>query len=72
MTTEQTPLRRFAGTVAPGLLGQPLDEWVHERRAKGVPWRAMSRELLRASNGDLDVTGEWLRRQYGDTHRVAS
>jgi hypothetical protein len=69
MTTEQTPLRRFAVIAAPGLLGQPLDDWVHERRARGVPWRAISRELLLASDGQLDVTHEWLRKHTAATEQ---
>jgi hypothetical protein len=44
------------------LLAGGLDAFVHDRRAQGVPWRVIARDLHAATG--VDVTQEALRTWY--------
>jgi hypothetical protein len=51
------------------LLGTDLEQWVIERRNPPDirrSWRVISNELRRATDGQVDITGESLRSWYGD------
>lgn len=63
MPTDLTPLQR----LATALLDQPLDEWVAERRDPAAlhSWRLIAQQLAKATDGQVDVTGETLRNWYG-------
>ena len=39
-----------------------METWIHERRAAGRSWRLIARDLYEATNGQIDVTYEALRR----------
>ena len=54
----QTPTQRLAGV----LLGKPVHDWINERRRAGRSWRLIARDLCEATNGQIDVTHEALRR----------
>lgn len=64
MADALTPTQRLA-TV---LLGRDLGEWVAERRDPEAlhPWRLIAQQLRKATDGQVDVTGETLRSWYGD------
>lgn len=47
----QTATQRLADL----LLGQPVMEWVDERRAKGLSWRKVAIELRDRTEGEIDV-----------------
>jgi len=55
-----TPLRRLADTI----LGSGIDTFIAERRARSprTPWRVIARELYDATDGQIDVTPETLRK----------
>lgn len=55
-----TPTQRLAGH----LLGRPLAEFVAEQRRGGRSWRLVARDVLEATEGEIDVTGETLRGWY--------
>lgn len=63
VTDNLTPTQRLA-TV---LLGEDLSQWVAERRDPAAlhSWRLISDQLRKATNGQVDVTGETLRIWYG-------
>jgi hypothetical protein len=44
------------------LLGQPVDQWLTQRRESGRSWRLIARDLYDATNGQVDMTYEALRR----------
>jgi hypothetical protein len=46
------------------VLGGALDEFVTSRRADGKGWRLIARELWAATDGQVSVTHESLRRWY--------
>lgn len=50
---------------ATDLLGTDLKVWVAERRETGRSWDSIAKELFVATDRAVDVTGEWLRRLYG-------
>jgi hypothetical protein len=54
--------------LAQVLLGVSLETFVVSRRAQTPPraWRRVSRDLYDATAGRIDLTGEALRRWYGD------
>lgn len=61
--TALTPTQRLATL----LLGSDLGQWVSERRNPPDirrSWRVISNELRRATDGQIDVTGETLRGWY--------
>ena len=59
---KQTAKQRLADLV----LGRPLAEFVAERRASDMAWRRISRELLDATDGAIDISGESLRSWFCD------
>lgn len=63
-TTAPTPNRRLADL----LLGDdgPLEEFVRTRRAEGVAWRIIARDLYEATDRELDLTYETLRSWFPD------
>lgn len=48
------------------LLGQPIHDWIAERREAGASWRAMAADLKRSTNDQIVVTYETLRTWYGE------
>lgn len=54
---EPSPLFRLADTL---LQGQ-LSVFIAERRAVGMSWRLLSRDLYEVTNHQVDVTHETLR-----------
>lgn len=65
--TNQSPTFRLADN----LLGGTLEAFVKERRAAGVPWRTVSRDLWEATGKQVDVTYETLRTWFPDDEAVA-
>jgi hypothetical protein len=63
MSTNPSPSVRLADI----LLGQDLGSWVGERRDAGLSWEKVAAELLTSTNGQVKITGEWLRRLYSPT-----
>lgn len=59
---EHTPTQKLASM----LLGRPVDEWIRSRRTAGRSWRLVSRDLYEATNGQIDVTHEAIRRWVAD------
>lgn len=59
---KQTAKQRLADLI----LGVPLATFVAERRANGTAWRRISRELLDATDGSIDISGESLRSWFCD------
>ena len=47
--------------LADTILGQPVEQWITDRREAGVTWRAISRDLEDASDGKLRVTEKTIR-----------
>lgn len=43
------------------LLAQPVDQWIQDRRADGMSWRAITRLLCDKTNGQIDITHETVR-----------
>lgn len=60
----QTPQHRLADL----LLGDagPLEDFVRSRRAQGMAWRRIERDLLDATNREIDLTYETLRSWFPD------
>ncbi|MGH2899816.1 MAG: hypothetical protein ACRDMZ_14175, partial [Solirubrobacteraceae bacterium] len=50
---------------ADALMNGKLEEFVRTRRADGVPWRLIARELY-VANTAIDVTDQTLRKWYPD------
>ena len=63
MADQRTPTEQLAHV----LLGVSLEVFVAARRAQNPPraWRLVARDLLDATNGQIDITGEALRIWYG-------
>lgn len=62
MALAPTPTAR----LAEHLLGRPLSEFVRDRRADGLAWRLISRDLYEATDHEIDVTYETLRTWFPD------
>jgi len=62
-----TPSQRLASL----LLGQPVDKWLRAKRDTGRSWRLIARDLYEATNGQVDVTHEALRRWVDDSEKAA-
>jgi hypothetical protein len=60
-----TPTIALAGA----LLGVALEEWVKPRREMGQSWDRVSRDLHRATTGQVQVSREFLRRHFGHIQR---
>lgn len=58
---EETPTQRLASL----LLEQPVTDWIADKRAAGLSWRVIARDLHADTQGAVDVTAETLR---GWTH----
>ena len=54
---DSTPTQRLASLI----LQHPVDEWITDRRDEGRSWRLIARDLLAATDGQIDVTAETLR-----------
>lgn len=56
---EPTPTQKLAGII----LGRPVEEWIRDRReTTGRSWRLISRDLYEATNGQVDITHEAVRK----------
>ena len=53
------------------LLGQPVEDWIHERRDEGLSWRLVTRALMQRTNGQVDVTHETVRAWADQSERAA-
>lgn len=58
--------------LANHLLGGNLDNFIGERRRKGLSWRRISSELFHASDGAIDVTAGTLNDWFGQASEVAA
>lgn len=58
----QTPNQRLAGM----LLGEPVLDWLAPKVAAGASCRELARALRQATNGQIDITGEAIRRWLKD------
>lgn len=56
-----TPAMKLAGMI----LGQPVDQWIRDRRSEGQSWRTITTNLTAATNGQVDVEHETVRRWAG-------
>ncbi|MGE0794823.1 MAG: hypothetical protein AB7H43_15685 [Acidimicrobiia bacterium] len=58
-----SPAQRLASV----LLGRPLEAWVAERRDPEVrmSWELIARQLRKATDGQVDVTGQTIRAWFG-------
>jgi hypothetical protein len=63
-----TAKQRLADLV----LGRPLAEFVAERRANEVAWRRIGREVLDATDGTVEISGETLRAWFCDAETGAA
>jgi len=61
-TTEATDKQRLA-TI---LLGEPVHEWIGDRRADGHSWRDIAQMLTTATGGSVVVSHESVR-QWAET-----
>lgn len=68
MALAPTPTARLAEI----LLREPLAEFVRSRRAEGLAWRLVSRDLYEATDHQIDVTYETLRTWFPDLAERAS
>lgn len=65
-------MRSATQRLADRILGQTVEHWVDQRRAEGRAWPKVARDLYEATDGEIDVTGETLRRWAGETVPAAS
>lgn len=63
-----TPKRRLADLLLP----EGLEHFVRSRRANGVAWRVVARDLWMETEGELDITFESLRAWFPDEAEAAS
>ena len=47
--------------LAGNLVGQPIGDWIAERRAAGASWRQIARDLNAATGGRIRATHETVR-----------
>lgn len=52
-----TPTQKLAALI----LGQPVHEWIADRRDEGVTWRRLPGLLCEVTQGQIDVTDQTLR-----------
>ena len=64
MTTHPRPRGRGSPTrqLAELILNQPIQEWITARRAEGLSWRSLERELYRETDGRVNTTYETIRK----------
>jgi hypothetical protein len=55
---ELTSTQKLAGII----LGRPVEDWIDDRRTAGRSWRLIARDLYEATNGQVDITHEAVRR----------
>lgn len=60
MRTNPSPSVR----LAEHLLGKELETWVNEHRDAGASWDKIAADLYVATDTQVHITGEWLRRLY--------
>lgn len=60
MRTSPSPSALLAGH----LLGQDLESWVSERRDAGQSWDKVATDLYIATDQQVSISSEWLRRLY--------
>lgn len=60
MNPPSTTGTRYAGQI----LGEPLADWVAERRTQGKSWEAIARDLARTTEDEVVYSGEHLRRLF--------
>lgn len=58
----ETPTQRLASL----LLGQDVRVFIDVRRSERRSWRLIARDLLEATDGQVDVTSETLRQWHGE------
>lgn len=61
MSISMTPNMKLAGI----LLGRPVTDWIADRREAGDSWRRIELALEEATNGQIRVEHETLRRWSG-------
>lgn len=66
------PDAKPAQRLAEVLLGQPLDQWVAERRAVGMSWRTISADLAVSTQHQLKINRETLRNWYREPDEALS
>lgn len=69
LVSTSQPIRRTTAQLrADRILAEGLDAFVLSRREQALPrsWRLISRDLLEATDGMVDVTGEALRLWYAE------
>lgn len=62
MPTQETPTQRLASV----LLGRPVHAWLTEQRDAGSSWRQIAADLRKATNGQIEVSYEAVRRWHGE------
>lgn len=63
-TTAPTPNRRLADLILAD--DGPLEDFVRSRRADGIAWRLIARDLYEATGREVDLTYETLRSWFPD------
>ena len=66
----QTKLHQITDRLFAELYGQPLGEWVSDRREAGATWRRIEKELFAKTDGAVDVSHPTLIAWYGDADRA--
>lgn len=57
-------------TIAADIVGQPIEDWVAERRAVGASWDVLAAKLNEATAGRArPISREYLRTRYGHIDR---
>lgn len=65
----QTKLHQVTERLFAELYGQPLGDWVADRREEGMTWRRVEKELFSKTEGAVDVSHPTLIAWYGDAER---
>jgi hypothetical protein len=68
---EATTPRSARRMLADVLLGKPVEEWIAERRPH-TSYRQLTRELLAATGGRIDITEAGLRQWAVDAQQAKS
>jgi hypothetical protein len=53
------------------LLGEPLGDWVRRHRDDDRSWQWIANQVLTQTNSQVTVTGEYLRRLFGEDPPVS-
>lgn len=62
----RTKLRLMTERYFAELHGQPLGEWIADRREEGMTWRQVEKELYSKTDAAVDVSHPTLIAWYGD------